>query len=74
MSHEHKHSCCLHECLHYCTKCDKVYCCQCGRTWGDGWTYYPWTYIYPYNASSGVTIQADYTTVCDAATCGHVHG
>jgi len=39
---EHKHSCqyaihpiCEHDCLHYCSRCDRVYCCSCGRAWGE---------------------------------------
>ncbi len=33
--HKHDHECegCKHECLHYCSCCDRVYCCKCGREW-----------------------------------------
>ncbi len=69
--HRHTHitfSCeCEHECLHYCEGCGKVYCCECGREWGDSWNYY-------YNPPTWGTT----TTTCDAndefkANCAHAH-
>ena len=31
---EHNHESCVH-CLHCCSMCGKVYCCKCGKEWGD---------------------------------------
>ena len=63
MRHEHsKHGCCEH-CLHYCPRCDGVYCCKCQREWGKGlslyWNPHPtpyWTYTIPLTNSQYVTI------------------
>lgn len=78
--HKHTHECwryhtaCEHDCLHYCKKCGKVYCCKCSQEWENS--------IYVYGGTTTTTwpstITADatgndlelYTT---ATSCAHSH-
>jgi len=82
----HKHECCKHECLHYCSYCQKVYCCKCGMEWGDSWyPYYQQPYYNPCGTITwtvdtytqphyGAVIVPD-TTVGDSTynACAHKH-
>ena len=67
--HKHSHGCCTHDCLHYCSYCNKVYCCKCGQEWGGYKYYYPY-YIYPNSTYLPNYTTYDTTTVA----CGpHAH-
>jgi len=80
--HKHTHTCeiCEHDCLHYCSCCNKVYCCKCGVEWG-GYNYY-WYPYYPYSTPiqvmnwTGTTIFTSISTcssATDTVTCVHNH-
>lgn len=58
--HKHTHECtgCKHECLRYCECCLKVYCCMCGKEWGE------YTYYYTTTTSWDTINVAGITTVC----------
>ena len=71
--HKHEHDCCEH-CLHYCSCCDKTYCCKCGREWGGVVYSSPYWYqpAYPYYWPYTITI---YTGDIPSGTinCTHNH-
>ncbi len=72
--HKHEHSCCKHECLHFCSYCDKVYCCKCGKEWG-GYLYWYQPPYYPYWDTTTIAPyckENDSTTVTFNA-CTHTH-
>lgn len=74
--HEHEHK---HECVHYCSCCDKVYCCNCKKEWG-GYQYY---YTYPWVStpdpsymdvpSCGTTTVSGDTFTKVESSCSHNH-
>ncbi len=78
--HKHNHECgvCKHECLHYCSCCDKVYCCKCDKEWG-GYSYYYPTYpnTWPNPYFEPMITWGSGAVTCDsgdsATDCTHVH-
>lgn len=74
MSYKHSHDCqgCQHECVHYCKYCGRVFCCKCGKEWGDGWIY---SQPYVYSPNTCGTFTADNTggVTTDTVKCCHSH-
>lgn len=66
--HKHTHDCCKHDCLHFCSCCNKAYCCKCGKEWGEP-SYYGYyaPLAYPYITA---TDPCATTITCDDLTCG----
>ena len=71
----HKCKQCKHENIKFCSMCQKPYCGDCGKEWGEECTRNHWDYYIsdPWYPS---TINPDYTTttitydtVFDSATC-----
>ena len=83
MSHNHNHetAVCKHTCLHYCPGCGKVYCCACGREWGNSYgNYIPYYPYYPGTTNPWIVTCGNVTTddtkdptVQVTYTCSHEH-
>lgn len=64
---------CKHEHIHFCSKCLKPYCVDCGKVWEEKcmlshWPY--WTYTFPSYPQYSYTITGSNTNVYPMA-CPH---
>ena len=56
-------------CLHYCSICDRITCCKCGREWGNVWAipwqpYTPYYHYYHYSDGTGDPFPSPNITIC----------